>query len=181
MKKRIGTIYNKPIIEGDINLKTPNEIHKNELKGGGDNSSGSSVSKYAPRYFKIDWDKASKDWEYVLCIDNFDNSVNASNLITSIGATYRMLYAIDANYWDAVKAYPFATTQSKFYAFSYIPLLIDQFVINTYGIQAKAGFQTFEDIIKIMSSILSIMKDRQFNLSMDGITEITEDEYYKID
>lgn len=34
MKKRIGTIYNKPIIEGDINLKTTNEIHKSELKGG---------------------------------------------------------------------------------------------------------------------------------------------------
>lgn len=31
MKKKIGEIYNKPIIEGDINLKTPYEIHKSEL------------------------------------------------------------------------------------------------------------------------------------------------------
>lgn len=35
MKKRIGSIYNKPIIEGDINLKSPNEIHKSQLEGGG--------------------------------------------------------------------------------------------------------------------------------------------------
>lgn len=35
-KRKIGEIYNKPIIEGDINLKTPNEIHKSELSGGAD-------------------------------------------------------------------------------------------------------------------------------------------------
>lgn len=35
MKRKIGEIYNKPIIEGDINLKTSNEIHKSELNGGG--------------------------------------------------------------------------------------------------------------------------------------------------
>lgn len=38
MKRKIGEIYNKPIIEGDINLKGPNEIHKSEL--GGSNSEG---------------------------------------------------------------------------------------------------------------------------------------------
>ena len=39
-KRKIGEIYNKPIVEGDINLKTPNEIHKSELSGGGGSSSG---------------------------------------------------------------------------------------------------------------------------------------------
>ena len=34
MKRKIGKLYNKTIIEGDINLKTPNEIHKNELSKG---------------------------------------------------------------------------------------------------------------------------------------------------
>lgn len=33
-KKKIGEIYNKPIITGDINLKEPYEIHENELRGG---------------------------------------------------------------------------------------------------------------------------------------------------
>lgn len=35
-KKRIGTIYGSPIIEGDKNLKTSNEIHVSELGGGGE-------------------------------------------------------------------------------------------------------------------------------------------------
>ena len=142
---------------------------------------GGSVSKYAPRYFKIDWDKASKDWKYVLCIDNFDKSVGASTLMHTIGATYRSEFTTEGNVWSVVTAYPFAPIQSKHYAFSYIPLFIDQFILDAYGIQAKAGFQAFEDIIKIMTSVLSIIHTRQFNLSMEGITEITEDEYYKID
>lgn len=37
-KKRIGTIYGSPIIEGDKNLKTSNEIHVSELGGGGGGS-----------------------------------------------------------------------------------------------------------------------------------------------
>lgn len=44
-KKRIGTIYGSPIVEGDKNLKTSNEIHVSELGGG---NSGSE--KYL--YFK---------------------------------------------------------------------------------------------------------------------------------
>lgn len=49
MKRKIGKLYNKTIIEGDINLKTPNEIHKNELnKGGGELSKRSSW-----RYFDV--------------------------------------------------------------------------------------------------------------------------------
>lgn len=43
MKRKIGKLYNKTIIEGDINLKTSNEIHKNELsqkKGGGGRVNG---------------------------------------------------------------------------------------------------------------------------------------------
>ena len=32
-KRKIGEIYNKPIVEGDKNLVTNNEIHKSELSG----------------------------------------------------------------------------------------------------------------------------------------------------
>lgn len=42
MKRKIGTIYNKPIVEGDINLKSLNEIHRSELSG--NNSAGESES-----------------------------------------------------------------------------------------------------------------------------------------
>lgn len=56
MKKRIGTLYNKPIIEGDINLKTPNEIHKNELKGG-ENSGGGGLNGDSDYFIYIDGNK----------------------------------------------------------------------------------------------------------------------------
>lgn len=45
-KRKIGEIYNKPIVEGDINLKRPNEIHKSELSGGGGNNSDESANPY---------------------------------------------------------------------------------------------------------------------------------------
>ena len=45
-KRKIGEIYNKPIIEGDINLKTPNEIHKSELSGGGGSNNTSKLGYY---------------------------------------------------------------------------------------------------------------------------------------
>ena len=51
MKRKIGTIYNKPIIEGDINLKTPNEIHKSEL--GGENNS-LKFRYFAVQYYNAD-------------------------------------------------------------------------------------------------------------------------------
>ena len=42
MKKKIGEIYNKPIVTGDKNLVTKNEIHESSLGG----SSGSSDVEY---------------------------------------------------------------------------------------------------------------------------------------
>lgn len=39
MKRKIGEIYNKPIVTGDKNLLTKNEIHESAL-GGGNNNEG---------------------------------------------------------------------------------------------------------------------------------------------
>ena len=59
-KRKIGEIYNRPIIEGDINLKTSSEIHKSELSvpqsgggesGGGDAPSGDGVGEL--EYFDL--------------------------------------------------------------------------------------------------------------------------------
>ena len=43
-KRKIGEIYNKPIVEGDKNLVTNNEIHKSELSGGSGGGSGESAA-----------------------------------------------------------------------------------------------------------------------------------------
>lgn len=56
-KRKIGEIYNKPIIEGDINLKTPNEIHKSELSGG-----GASSCEMKEWYYKFNIDKLLEDF-----------------------------------------------------------------------------------------------------------------------
>lgn len=181
MKRRIGTIYNKPIIEGDINLKTPNEIHKNELKGGGDNSNGGSVNKYAPRYFKIDWDKASSDWRHVLTVGNAEAPVQQSNIVFNIGATYKII-AKESNYnYSRITAYPFITINDTI-GFSYIPLFVTKSIIDSYEIEATPGFQTFEDVVTLLSKLVpQLFGIEGVNLSMEGITEITEEEFYKID
>ena len=36
-----------------------------------ESSSSESSSKYAPKYYSIDWSKASEDWKYLLC-GNYD-------------------------------------------------------------------------------------------------------------
>ena len=46
MKSRIGTINKKPIVQGDKNLVTPNEIHVSELKGGGGGQADIPVEYY---------------------------------------------------------------------------------------------------------------------------------------
>lgn len=51
MKRKIGEIYNKPIIEGDINLKGPNEIHKSELGGSNSEGGGGSSSESTNPYY----------------------------------------------------------------------------------------------------------------------------------
>jgi len=52
MKRKIGEIYNKPIVEGDKNLVTKNEVHKSELSGGEgqENSMGDDILWYANLY-----------------------------------------------------------------------------------------------------------------------------------
>lgn len=169
MKKRIGTIYNKPIIEGDINLKTPNEIHKSELKGGGDNTSGGSVSKYAPRYFKIDWDKASKDWEYVLSLHS-----SFENLAVIISSSNKL----NINNSICITNYPMTMEYAKnIIAFSYLPVGAD---FSSLG-APLTGITDFNNLIGLLPNLLKDFFGLDLNFTMEGITEITEEEYYKID
>lgn len=168
MKKRIGTLYNKPIIEGDINLKTPNEIHKNELKGGGDNSGG-SISKYAPRYFKIDWDKCSKDWEFVLSLDN-----NFENLFFMISSSAKINFGSII----CILNYHMTTEHAKnIIAFSYLPISAN---LSSLGVPIT-GIADFNTLVEVLPNFLRDTYQVDINLTMEGITEITEDEYYKID
>lgn len=73
-KKRIGTIYGSPIVEGDKNLKTSNEIHVSELGGG---NSGSE--KYL--YFKWEGDTPP---ETLMDVCNNFVTFNVSYLFSNI-------------------------------------------------------------------------------------------------
>lgn len=168
MKRKIGELRNVPIVEGDKNLvREGTEIHINDLQSKG-SSSGSS-SKYAPRYYAIDWDKASEDWNKVLNI----NIEDTKTLVFTIGATYKIL----TNYgYVIIQAYPNLVTNDKVTAFSMLPLgtttsdLGNIFISNNL----KEGIITINNFFKKLLAI-------DINLTMEGITEITEEEYYKMD
>lgn len=138
---------------------------------------GGSVSKYAPRYFKIDFTKADSMWKIILSISDVDNAVKDSELLCTIGASYRALTEKSG----MISAYPFTNTKDNVYAFAYMPLYIVDDILELLGL--KSNLLTFEDMLENIGKILAEFGkiDSYRVLSMDGITEITEDEYYKID
>lgn len=189
--RRIGELKGKPIIEGNPNEIKNNQIHYKESEGninlserkngsletiiGG--SSGESSSKYAPRYFSIDFDVADEGWKYLLTMRDHDNIINEDNIMLNIGANYK----IKANAHKHIASYPFINDNLNGVetSFSYAPLYLIDALANDFGI--KGGFLTFEDIITNMPIFLKTALGIDITLSMNGITEITEEEFYKID
>lgn len=67
------------------------------------------------------------------------------------------------------------------YSFSYLPLYISSELINNFGLNnIQGGYKSLEEIIDIVN-IMASKFEFSINISMEGITEITEEEYYKID
>lgn len=64
MKSRIGTINKKPIVQGDKNLVTPNEIHVSELKGG-------EQSNIPVEYYKVIASEGVKSVDIVEVVSYF--------------------------------------------------------------------------------------------------------------
>lgn len=67
MKRKIGELYNKPVIIGDKNLVTKNEIHQSEL--GGENNS-LKFRYFAVQYYNADYPLGTnvQDLSGKLCI-----------------------------------------------------------------------------------------------------------------
>ena len=111
----------------------------------------------------------------------WDIIINNSNIITTIGSTYKIVNGDVLS----ITAYPEMQISGhiKHYlvAFSYLPVYICETIINFFPISVKAGIYTFEDIIENLPVIYNLFTEEDITLSMEGITEITEDEYYKID
>ncbi len=153
--------------------KTLNEL--NNSNGGG------SVSKYAPRYFKIDWDKATDGWKYILTLGDAKNG-NFDNLYIFIGSTCKQFINLEGKKDILITAYPSINlSEYSISEFSYNPIYVPQDIKDSYNIPIKIGFYSFEDVVEYMPMILEALLSKSLTLSMEGITEITEDEYYKID
>lgn len=116
MKRKIGKLFNKTIIEGDINLKTPNEIHKNELnKGGGEkskwicyltNEDSNQINKYRT-YAEVLGNDTSRDGAVYNLTHIASNGfvLAKKNTTLSYSGTFRgQAIAIGAkiNTWDGV-------------------------------------------------------------------------------
>lgn len=103
-KKRIGTIYGSPIIEGDKNLKTSNEIHVSELGGGGE---GNNNGIEDVRYYLMSTFQEEKELAEIMCQGlKYAISVNDpypirgcfEATLVSIDPASVMAVAIDFNY-----------------------------------------------------------------------------------
>lgn len=129
MKKKIGEIYNKPIVTGDKNLVTKNEIHESTLKGGTVDSGSSDVE-----YFKIDYNytfegytipkeglhRMVKDMIPFIALVNFKYK-NEQNIDHLIVASYKFTELSDLGYdIEASVKIMFA------------PVLFDTMKINTF-------------------------------------------------
>lgn len=79
-KRKIGEIYNKPIVEGDKNLVTNNEIHKSELQG----NSSSNASGVSLKFYRVKneyrRDEELANWLYNYCAYWAVNSDNYMNV-----------------------------------------------------------------------------------------------------
>ena len=136
-----------------------------------------SVSKYAPRYFKIDFSKAGTVWKEILGISDVDTAIKDSELMLTVGA----LYKIKVDNLVSIQGYPFINIDNdREYSFSYMPLFLIQNMAEAFGIKSLLTFEDMlENIGKILVATGKIESDGV--LSMDGLTEITEEEFYKID
>lgn len=135
------------------------------------NSGGGAVSQYAPRYFKIDWDKADIEWRQLLAYIDSDNEISLYRILRFAASVKQKLGERDI----AIAAFA-PNDYNGIIAFSFIPL----YAPNGLGIDIN-WIKTMEDYIIFANCILKNITGIESNLSMEGITEITEEEFYKID
>lgn len=132
--------------------------------------SGGTASKYAPRYFTIDWDKADIGWRPLLGFLN-DEINNEIYMYLSFAASVKIVFENRVVITSSIpNGYEMVT------AFSFIPL----YAPTDIGLGVDQ-IKTIEDYIIAAKFVLKNFVGVETNLSMDGITEITEEEFYKID
>lgn len=106
MKKRIGSLKGKPIIEGDINSKNASEIHISELNGCSGSGSGNELKW---EYYRIDYEKVPPGNDLAVIITAYSELVNVAD-----SDNVRIIQAPDM-YYDKVKYSKIAGTNKPIY------------------------------------------------------------------
>ena len=134
-------------------IKTWNGTEWIEQSGGGESGGSGSGSglKYLPKYYSIDWSVAEEGWKEALKGGTFP--------FTEIAAT-----AKSGNFITSQDG----TTPEGIEAFSFLPV--------GYHNGSKVNlFETLESVINFFKTDFSI------HISMNGIKEISEEEFYSFD
>lgn len=171
MKRKIGEIYNKPVVIGDKNLVTRNEIHESELNastGGGDAPSGGDI-------IYIKWDQldaiamgllASHPLALVACTipetQTFE-FVSASVLFAKIAQNDNTVYDL----LFSIKGFSCTKAENVFIADKRFTIANFDDVINSWAYVGE----------KTIGSDASALKEDLYS----SLSEITKEEFYNLE
>lgn len=171
MKRKIGEIYNKPIVEGDINLKGPNEIHKSQLSNERSNTQDDLyVTRGSNSYYKL----TKCDEETMMILGELLSPLGMYEALCNVGETgrresiiYKTLYYIPLIYMtknsDWCMLYAFREKQQKCSLLTLIKDVIGEDPIsflNNLGVK-QISKQEYEEIRK--SYILNETEQNLYN------------------
>ena len=166
---KLLTLKGEALRRGLHKTEFSKEDKRKSFKAINNNTNGGGANKYAPRYFKIDWDKASAGWASILA--KFEDG---SNIEIYQGLNFTASVKLFRDISIITSGTP--NDYKTIIAFSFIPLYVPADV--GLGID---WIKTIEDYIIAANFIFKNWMHNDIILSMEGITEITEEEYYKID
>ena len=169
MKSRIGTINRKPIVQGDKNLVTPNEIHVSELEGRGQTS-------MPVEYYKV----AIPEGENLNNVRNnikeligiaYSDNLNFTILVKGTSSTNSHILYTGINIGIAFSS----IENSSIHAYAFIPLEIPNKTINAEGklIETSSSINVFDMIAGIAPEAAQAVKT--------ALVPITAEEFYNLD
>lgn len=171
MKSRIGTINKKPIVQGDKNLVTPNEIHVSELKEEKEGQGNIPVEYYkvvAPEGKNLD--DIRTNIEQIINVAYSDN-LNFTILVkgTSTTNSHRLYTGINIGIAFNV------IENSRIHAYAFIPLEIPNKTINTEWklIETSSSINVFDMIADLSPELAQAAKT--------ALVPITAEEFYNLD
>ena len=171
MKSRIGTINRKPIVQGDKNLVTPNEIHVSELGEGGEQSD------IPVEYYKVvapEGENLNDIRETVAEAIGFIYSSNLNFTIlikgTSSSNSHRLYTGINIGIAYSV------IENTSIHAYAFIPIEIPNKTINTEGkLTETPSFNNIFDAVELLVGEENISRFKE------ALIPITAEEFYNLD